>query len=131
MEANYLLIKSVHMVCALVSISLFILRGIWMLVESPSLARRWVKIVPHVNDTLLLLSALLMVYASAQYPFVQAWLTAKVLALLVYILLGLVAFRFARSKVTRAFAWISALFVFAYIVAVARSREIWPILLLN
>ena len=57
------------------------------------LQQRWVKIVPHVVDTLLLVSALTLVFWSDQYPFEQPWLTAKVLALIVYIALGTIALK--------------------------------------
>jgi len=67
----YLAIKYIHMLTALLSISGFILRGIWMLQSSPMLQRPLVRRLPHVNDTLLLLSALLMVFISGQYPFVH------------------------------------------------------------
>ena len=57
------------------------------------LQQRWVKIVPHVVDTLLLVSALTLVFGSDQYPFEQPLLTAKVLALIVYIALGTIALK--------------------------------------
>jgi len=90
---NYLAFKHFHMLCAASSGSLFLLRGVWMLGDSPMLARRWVKVLPHVVDTLLLASALVMVIWSAQYPFVQGWLTAKLVALLAYIVLGTIALK--------------------------------------
>ena len=94
-----------------------------MLADSPQLQRRWVKVVPHVVDTLLLGSALVMVFWSAQYPFVQDWLTAKVLALAVYIGLGSIALKRGKSKGVRGFALLAALATFAYIVAVALTRQ--------
>ena len=119
----YLGIKYLHMACAALSISGFILRGIWMWRQSPLLQRRPVKILPHIIDTLLLASALLMVFMSAQYPFVQHWLTAKVLALIVYILLGMVALKWGRTQPVRIIAWLLALLTFGYIVAVALNRS--------
>lgn len=120
----YLLIKYVHMVTVLLSISGFILRGVWMLQASPMLRQPLVRRLPHVNDTLLLASALIMVFISGQYPFVIDWLTAKVLALLVYILLGMVAFKWGRSPRVKVGAWLLALLTFAYIVSVAMSRSV-------
>jgi len=87
------------------------------------LQRPLVRRLPHVNDTLLLLSALLMVFISGQYPFVLNWLTAKVVALLVYILLGMVAFKWARSRGVKTAAWLLAIITFIYIVSVAISRS--------
>ena len=120
---NYLAVKHLHITCAILSGSFFLLRGFWMLADSPLLQRRWVKVVPHVVDTLLLGSALVMVFWSGQYPFVQPWLTAKVLALVAYIVLGTVALKRGKTKGVRAFALLAALAVFAYILAVALTRH--------
>ena len=94
-----------------------------MILDSPRLSRRWVRIVPHVIDTVLLLSAVGLVVHIRQYPFGSAWLTAKVVALLFYIGLGMVALRFGRTLAIRTSAWVLALVVFAYIVSVAVTRS--------
>ena len=120
---NYLVIKQLHITFALLSGSFFLLRGIWMLGESPLLQRRWVKVVPHVVDTLLLTSALVMVFWSGQYPFAQPWLTAKVLALIVYIGLGTVALKRGKTHFVRTVSMFAALATFGYIVAVALTRQ--------
>lgn len=120
---DYLTIKYFHMTCAALSGSFFLLRGIWMLCDSALLQRRWVKIVPHLVDTLLLASALVMAVWSAQYPFVQNWLTAKVVGLMVYIVLGTVALKRGKTKKVRAVAFVAALAVFAYIVSVALTKH--------
>ena len=125
---TYLLVKHLHITCAVLSGSFFLLRGVWMLLESDALQRRWVKVVPHVVDTVLLTSALVMVFWSAQYPLVQPWLTAKVLALLAYIVLGTIALKRGQTKATRTAALVAALAVFAYIVLVALSRKVMPFL---
>lgn len=121
---SYLAIKHLHMTCAALSGSFFLVRGIWMLRDSALLKQRWVGIAPHVVDTVLLGSALTMVVWSGQYPFVQGWLTAKVLALVAYILLGAVALKRGRTKAVRTTAFIAALLVFAYIVKVALTRQV-------
>lgn len=120
---NYLAIKYIHITCAVLSGSLFLLRGYWMLIESDRLQRRWVKVVPHIVDTLLLTSALIMVFWSGQYPFVQLWLTAKVIALIVYIALGTIALKRGKTKAVRSGALLAAIVTFAYIVSVALTRQ--------
>ncbi len=120
---SYTAVKHIHVTCAALSISLFLLRGVLMLRHSAVLQQRWLKITPHVIDTLLLASALTMVAWSAQYPFVQSWLTAKVLALLAYIVLGTIALKRGKTASIRLMAFIAALLVFAYIVAVAITRQ--------
>lgn len=122
----YALLKQLHVTAVVVSGSLFALRGWWMLIDSPLLQRRWVRSVPHVVDTVLLASALALVALLAQYPFVHSWLTAKVVALVAYIVLGSVALRRGRSKRVRAAALVAALAVFAYIVAVALQHRPLP-----
>lgn len=119
----YHLTRSLHELCALTSFTLFVLRGVWMLRGSPQLTRRWVRILPHVIDTVLLASAISLTLMLQQYPLTHAWLSAKLLALLVYIGLGLVALRFGKTRHVRVAAWIGALTVFIYIASVAFSRD--------
>ena len=120
---QYLALKWVHIGCAILSIGGFMLRGVLMLADSPLLATRCARIAPHLVDTVLLVSALWLAALIGQYPFVQGWLTAKVLALLVYIALGTVALKRARSKPLRAAAFALALAAAAYIVSVALTRD--------
>lgn len=123
---TYILLKNLHIVCAATSYTLFVLRGIWTLRESPMRQQRWVRIVPHVVDTVLLSSAIALAYIIGQYPFVDSWLTAKVLALLLYIGLGFVALKFGKSMHTRLSAWLAAQAVFIYIVLVAVNHDPFP-----
>lgn len=123
---SLLLLKSIHISCVASSYMLFFLRGIWSLNGSAIMSQRWVKIVPHVVDTLLIVSAVALAFSIRQYPFVDAWLTAKLLALLLYIGLGFVALRYGRSKTVRLSAWIIAQLVFIYIVMVAIGHNPWP-----
>jgi len=102
------------------------LRGIWKLNGSAIMSQRWTRIVPHIVDTLLIVSAIALAVSIRQYPFVDAWLSAKVIALLLYIGLGFVALKYGRSRTVRFSAWIIAQLVFAYIVLVAISHNPWP-----
>ena len=121
---SYFAIKHLHMTCAALSGSFFLVRGIWMLRDSAMLQQRWVKTAPHLIDTILLGSALTMVVWSGQYPFVENWLTAKVFALVAYILLGTVALKRGKTKGVRVTAFVAALLVFGYIVKVALTRQV-------
>ncbi|MEC5163099.1 putative membrane protein SirB2 [Janthinobacterium sp. CG_23.3] len=123
---TYFALKHLHVAFAMLSGVLFLLRGCWMLGDSALLQRRWVRIAPHVIDTLLLASALALALWSKQYPFVQAWLSAKVVALLVYIVLGTLALKRGKTKAVRALAFAGALTAFGYIVAVALSKQPLP-----
>jgi uncharacterized membrane protein SirB2 len=119
-------LKIIHVSCVSASYALFLLRGIWMLRESPAIRRRWVRIVPHTVDTLLLVSAIALAISIGQYPFVDTWLTAKLAGLLAYIALGSVALKYGRSKTARLAAWLMAQAVFFYIVLVAVFRSPTP-----
>ena len=123
---DYAALKITHVSCAAISYTLFVVRGVWM-IRAPSLLQtRAAKIVPHVVDTVLLASAVAMAVMIRQYPMVTPWLTAKVVGLVVYIALGMVALKRGRTKTVRVTAWIAAQAVFAYIVAVAVTRKTLP-----
>ena len=119
----YASLKAVHVSAVCASLALFCLRAAWMLWSPAQLGRKWVRIVPHAIDTVLLASALLLAWISAQYPFAQAWLTAKLLALVVYIVLGALALKYGRTRGIRVAALIGALLTFGYIVSVALTRS--------
>src|SRR5512147_986113 len=120
---DYLILKMVHAGSAVLSIAGFIVRGALMLRESPLLAARFVRIAPHVVDTILLASALWLAWLIGQYPFVHGWLTAKVIGLLAYIVLGSVALKRGRTRGVRVAAFGLALATALYIVSVAVTRD--------
>lgn len=121
---EYATLKALHVGSAVLSITGFAARGVLMLRGSPILRARFVRIAPHVVDTLLLTSAFTLAWFSGQYPLAQAWLTAKVIALLAYIVLGAVALRHGRTLRVRAIAFVLALCAVAYIVCVAFTRQV-------
>jgi uncharacterized membrane protein SirB2 len=123
---DYAGLKLTHVSCAAISYALFVVRGIWMMRGSPLLRQPWVRTAPHIVDTALLASAIAMAIISGQYPLAEPWLTAKVIALVLYIALGTVALRHGRTKGVRITAWIMAQAVFAYIVAAAVTRNPLP-----
>ncbi|NIO41499.1 MAG: regulator SirB [Burkholderiales bacterium] len=122
----YTLLKTVHVLTAALTLLSFALRGVWMLRDSPMLWRRWVKIAPHVIDTILLASAIALMIQIQQYPGTQAWLSAKVVAIVLYIILGSIALRRGRTKTIQTTAWLGAIAVYAYIVAVALTHRALP-----
>ncbi len=121
-------LKYLHIACAVLSVSGYFLRGLWMMQDSPRLQARWVRVVPHIIDTLLLVSAIALTIRLQQYPFVHDWLTAKVLALLAYIVLGAIGLKYGRTRKIRVIAWAAALLTFVYLVAVALTRQPLPFL---
>ena len=126
MIATYTLVKNLHVGCVVLSGAGFVLRGAWMLQGSPLLAQRWVRVLPHIVDTVLLASAIALALMLEQYPLVQGWLTAKLIGLVVYIVLGTIALKRGRTRGVRLTAFGGALLVFAYIVAVAITKSVLP-----
>lgn len=118
-----MMLKAIHISCVFLSFSLFFLRGIWLLHGSPLMQQRWVKIAPHSIDTVLLISAILLAWQLGYTPFNSPWLAAKIIALLIYIGLGMLAFRFAKTNVIRLYTWLAALIAFAYIVMAAITHD--------
>lgn len=122
----YYWIKTLHIGTVLFTISFFTLRLIWMLNRSGLVNRSWVRRLSQFNDTLLLLAGIALALLSQQYPFVAPWLTAKLVALLVYIVLGMYALKWARSRQIRLYCGVLALACVGYIVSVALTRMVYP-----
>jgi len=117
-------IKVIHVSSVVLSFAGFFIRGIWMLQDSALLKLRWVKITPHIIDTFLLASAVILAVQWRLSPLEHSWLMAKIIALLVYIGAGMVALRFGRSRNVRLSAWLFGLLSFWYIVSVALNKSV-------
>lgn len=120
---TYIILKFVHMIAAITTISGFLLRGYWMLAESSWLEHRLVRTLPHVVDTIFLVSGIAMLWMLSMNPFLQGWLIAKFVGLLAYILLGTIALKRGATKQVRTIAFVAAVSVFAYIAGVALSKS--------
>lgn len=124
----YPIMKHLHMTLAFLTLFSFALRGIWMMRQSPLLHQRWVKIAPHIIDTLLLVTALILAGILRYNPGAHPWLMAKIIALVVYIVLGVIAFRHPNAKV-RVASWCAAMITVIYIISAAFSKSAWGFLL--
>jgi uncharacterized membrane protein SirB2 len=123
----YFLVKHVHVTCVALSIALFALRGGFALAGSTAFRHPVLRVLPHAIDTVLLTSALLLATIIHQYPFVNGWLTAKVLGLVAYVVLGSLAVRPGRPPRLRAVAYALALVAAGYIVATALHHDPNPL----
>lgn len=123
MGEHYTAIKFVHQAAAALSVGGFFVRGLGMLRGAAWLRSRFVRSAPHVVDTVLLGSALVLAWIAGFTPGNSPWLTAKIVALLAYIGLGMLALKPGRPLAWRAGAWLAALAVFGYIVSVALSKH--------
>ena len=119
----YLLIKNLHALLAVATISSFVLRGYWMVTGSGKLQHRITRTAPHIVDTLFLLSGITLLVMLSLNPLSQSWLVAKFTGLIAYVLLGTVAIRRGATRRTRITAFVGALSVFAYVVGVALSKS--------
>lgn len=124
---TYALLKHIHLTTIVITLALFLLRGAWRLTDSPMLQKKWVKIVPHTNDAILLVAAIGMLVLAQLNPLEHSWLMAKIIALLAYIVLGTIALKRGKTPLQRNLAFIGALAVFGYMLAVAVSKQAWPV----
>jgi uncharacterized membrane protein SirB2 len=121
----YSLTKHIHMTCAGLSFLGFIIRGYWMISGSKLLHARPVKIVPHVVDTVLLISAIVLVVITGFYPLKVGWVTLKVLLLVVYIILGTFALKRGRTKPIKILCFVLAVVTFLSIYGLAIHKPFW------
>ena len=120
----YYLIKNLHVNCVVLSAAGFMLSGTWMLTGNALLQHRLTRLLPHLVDSTLLLSAITLAVMIGQYPFSAGWVTAKVIGLLAYILLGTLALKRGRTRGVRLAAFAGAILVYAWIVSVALSKNV-------
>ena len=120
---SFATVKIIHIISIISTYILFTLRGIWMMQGSHLLKQRWVKILPHVIDTILLVSAISLVTMIQQFPGLHIWLSAKIGGLLLYIFFGMIALRFGKTQRIKITSWILAQIVFIYIVLVALTKS--------
>jgi uncharacterized membrane protein SirB2 len=111
------------MSCAALSITFFAFFGVWMLQNREILQHPLVKVLPHIIDTILLLSALTLTVLIDRDPFIDHWLAAKFFAVVGYIILGAIALKQGRTRRIRAFALGGAMLAFGYIVSVAYFHD--------
>jgi uncharacterized membrane protein SirB2 len=123
----YPLMKSLHMILAIVTLAGFLLRGYWMMTESEYRQLRIARIAPHIVDTVFLLSGIALVFILHINAFAQPWLLAKFAGLIVYIVLGTFALKRGATRQVRIIAFVASLAVFAYVVgaAVTKSPTSW------
>ncbi len=118
-----MILKHSHLTMVGLSIALFLLRALLLYAAPRLLNARWLKVMPHVVDTLLLLSAIGLMLVIEQYPLTHPWLTAKVLGLVAYIVFGMVALKRGRNLKTRSLALMAALLSLGYILGVAMTHS--------
>lgn len=119
----YMMVKHIHLTAVALTFILFVLRFIWVMSNSGMMRQKWVKIVPHIIDTVLLISAITLCVLISQYPFYVAWLSEKVIGLVAYIVLGLFALKLGKNKLVKSVAFVAAVAVFASIGKIAVTKQ--------
>ena len=122
---DHSLVKLIHVSCVALSLIGFTLRAMLMLTGSPLLKRRWMRTLPHLIDSTLFFSGLWMAWRLHQYPGTSPWLTAKLLALIAYIVFGAMALR-GKTPQRRYVSLLLAYLCFGYMVSVAVTRNPLP-----
>src|SRR5690625_2845039 len=112
--------KHLHTSFAALSIIFFVIRAYWSVMECGCLQNRWVRIAPHVIDTLFLLTGLAMALAIG---FGHPWLIAKIIGLIAYIFVGIYAIRKGKTRTSRLVAAIIAILIYLYIVQIALNKS--------
>lgn len=119
----YAQIKFVHILCVALSGGLFFARGLMMLAGTALANHAVLRYASYAIDTTLLTAALMLTAILHQYPFVQSWLTTKVLLLVVYVVLGVFALRRGRTRSIRLLCFAAALAVYVAIIGVAYAHD--------
>lgn len=115
--------KHLHMTLAVLSIALFSFRFFLTLANSAKLQQKWLKITPHVIDTLLLAVGIGMAVKLALNPFEQLWLGEKLIAIVAYIFTGFYALKFARNRTMQIFGYVGAVGWFMLVARIAMTKE--------
>ena len=119
----YEMVKHLHLTAIVLSVLLFLLRFVLNTTQSTMLQQKWLKILPHVVDTLLLVSAAILCVMLKQYPFVNAWVTEKLLALVMYVFMVTLALKLGHNSFMRGIGLVGALSWIAYAGMVAVSKQ--------
>ena len=116
------ILKHTHLTALGISFLLFFVRGYLMMRESPFGKNRALVITPHIVNLLLIGSGISLAVFLHLNPGNQPWLVVKLVALVLYIVLGILTFKHPKLLV-RKILWLLALLVFAFIVSVAVSKN--------
>lgn len=115
--------KHMHMTLALISVSFFTLRFIWCLINSPMMEKKWVKISPHIIDTLLLLAGIGLWVKLALNPLEQMWFAEKLIGVVAYIFTGVYALKLARNRTMQVLGYLGAIGWVLLVVRVAMTKQ--------
>ena len=116
---SYLALKYIHIVFVAASFALFFIRGLWAMRAYPPAQEKWVRILPHAVDGILLLSAVGMLLGGTGTLWAGNWLAVKIGLVAIYVVLSIVALRLLNHTMLRMIAWVLALATFLFATSVA------------
>lgn len=116
------IILFIHVSTALISVCGLVIRGLLKIKQSAWLELKWVKILPHINDSILLIAAIMLAIEYGYSPFEQPWLLAKIIGLLLYIASGMILLKYASKKPQQVLALGLCMAIFLYIASVAITK---------
>lgn len=115
-----------HMLMAMLTIAVFVLQGILALAAPAVLRHKAMRIIPHVIYTLLLVTALALLVVYGWNPLAFGWIIMKIILLVVFIGLGIIAFRPSFPAATRVACWVVALGALLWAYSSALTRSAFP-----
>lgn len=118
----YIALKHLHLTFVVLALLIFFVRGVLLFINSPLLAKKLLKITPHIINTIMLVSGIVLAVSLGMKPGEHPWIMAKLIGLVVFVILGVGVFK-VRNKLLQKTLWVGALLVFAYIVSVALSKS--------
>ena len=122
LSSAYPLLKNSHLLLVAISIPFFVARGGSKIMGLNWQSQKWAKVSPHIIDTLLLLTGILLMFATSFFPIEQNWLTSKMVFLVGYILFGIKAMRAAHVMQQRLYFSL-ALFCALLMITIARTHH--------
>lgn len=124
---SYLLLKTLHISAVVLSITFFCIRTYWLLAQPKALESKLIKRLPHVIDSILLLSAFAMLYVgNISIGSDNPWIITKIIAISLYIATGVYIFRIAKNKTQIYIALCFVVLIYYYIIQTAITKNAIP-----
>ena len=115
------MIKLIHLIFIFSSFASFTGRFALSVFKPYILQIKIVKIVPHIIDTLLLISGATLVFQGNWLEGEFGWILSKIILLLAYIVFGVMAMRCKGTKRWLAFVAAITCFIYIFIIAITKN----------
>ena len=122
LESFYVPLKHTHLLLVSISILYFTIRAISKLLKKQWQDKLGVRISAYTIDSFLLITGVLLMFATSQYPIAQSWLTIKLIILVGYILFGIKAMK-SNTQVIQSGYIAAAIACVLLMVTIARTHH--------